>query len=81
MPKFLLFAEAFLEMVNLLGQQIVHLKFLLDNRLQFLDIGVHVEVHIAYSLNFGNQLAFLCQQLSVFLYGCHVSSKDFLLLF
>lgn len=80
MPKLLLFAEALLEMIDLLRQQVIHFEFFLDNCLQFLNVGVHVEVHITYSLDFRDQFAFLCQQLGVFLDSRHVSSKDFLLL-
>lgn len=66
-------------MVDLLGQQVVHLQLLLNHPLQLLDIGVDVEVHIPYPLDLGYQLALLSQQFGVLLDSGHVGREYFFL--
>jgi hypothetical protein len=79
--KLLFLVQALLEMVYLLGQEVVHLELLLHHILQFVNIRVNIEVHVPHTLNLGYQLTLLSQQLGVLFDGSHVSGKDLLLLF
>lgn len=81
MSDLFLLTQTVLEMFYLLTQHVVHLQLLLHHSLQLLHVGIHVEVHVTYSLYFWNQLTLLCQQLSVLLDSCHVCREHFLLLF
>ena len=80
MTKLLLLAEAFFEFFNLFGQQIVHLQLLLHHILQLLHVGIHIKVHIPYSLHLRYQFTLLGQQLGILLDSSHMGCKNFFLL-
>jgi hypothetical protein len=76
---FFFLAQTFFEMVDFLGEEVVHFQFFLHYVLEFFDVGIHIEVHIAHALYFGDEFAFLGQKLGVFFDGCHMGGEDFFL--
>ena len=61
MSNFLLFSQAFLEVLYLFAEQVVHFQFFLYNCLQFFDVGINIEVDIPYTLNFRDQFTLLSE--------------------
>lgn len=59
MSDLLFLAQALLEMFYLLAEKVIHLEFFLHHILQFLHIRIDIEVYVADSLHFRNELTLL----------------------
>jgi hypothetical protein len=79
MSDFVLLFQIFLEVLHLFGEKCIHFHFLLDDVFKFINVRIHIIVHEANTLNLGDKLTFLSEQLGIFLDGSHMRGKDLLL--